>query len=237
MRPFNLALAASFAVFAVAATADERAKSIRICVQFIEVAHPALTEMLAGPDTAGPQLHDKALALAKDGRAKLLESSVVMTRPGRKATVQSIREMIYQTEYVPPQLPQAPPAPPPKKPLVRPALGDFDAWETRNLGTTLEIEPWLQNNDGRMIELRFVPEIVQLLRLETFMEYVDQWGDASLRMPIFEVWRVNTSVTLMAGQFEMVGVITPKQNTPGPVTTRKLLVFVRADIVPVPTQP
>jgi len=232
MRLFVIALAGCLAVIALAAAADERPKNIRICIQFIEVAHPDLTEMLTGPDTAGPLLHDKALALAKDGRAKLLETSVVMTRPGQKATVESIREVIYPAEYSPPGLPQAPP--PPKQPLIRPDL--YDAWETRNVGTTLEIEPSMAEN-GRNIDLRFVPEIVQLLRLETFKEYVDQWGDASIRMPVFGTWRLNTSVSLLAGQFEMVGVINPKPNTPGPATTRKILVFARADILPVSTQP
>lgn len=68
-------------------------------------------------------------------------------------------------------------------------------------------------------------------------EYVDQWGDASVRMPVLETSRLNTSVSLMPGQFEMVGAITPKPNTPGPAVNRKLLVFVRADILPVPYPP
>jgi hypothetical protein len=61
------------------------------------------------------------------------------------------------------------------------------------------------------------------------MEHTDEWGDASLRMPVFETWRVNSSVTLMAGQSEMVSVITPKSVTPA--VSRKLLVFVRADVI------
>lgn len=235
MRPFIIALAAGFAMLAVAAAADERAKNLRICIQFIEVAHPVLTEFLAGPDTAGPLLHDKALALAKGGTAKLLETCVVMTRSNQKATVESIREVIYPAEYEHCVFPnQLPTPPPPRKPLVRPDI--YCAWETRNVGTTLQIEPSLAEN-GRIIDLRFVPEIVQLIRLDTWMEHVDQWGDASVRMPIFGTWRLNTSVSLLAGQFEMVGVITPKPSTPGPAATRKLLVFVRADILPVPSQP
>ena len=235
MRPFAIALAAGLAVVAVAAAADERPKNLRICIQFIEVPHPVLTEMLASPDAAGPPLHDKAIALAKDGTAKVLETCVVMTRPGQKATIESIREVIYPSEYEPCVLPnQSPPPPPPKKPFVRPDLGN--AFETRNVGSTLEIEPSLAEN-GRMIDLRFVPEIIQLIRLDTWMEHVDRWGDASGRMPVFGTWRLNTAVTLLAGQFEMVGVITPKPNTSGPAVTRKLLVFARADILPVPFQP
>ena len=93
---------------------------------------------------------------------------------------------------------------------------------------TFEIEPTLGAND-QIIDLRFVPEIVSLLRLDTWMEHTDEWGDASLRMPVFETWRVNARVTLMAGQFEMVSVITPK--SAAPAVSRKLLVFVRADVI------
>ena len=242
MRPFAIALSASLAALALATAAEDRPKNLRICVQFIEVPHPVLTELMAATDTSGPVLHDKALALAKDGTVKLLETCVVMGRSGQKATVESIRELIYPTEYEPPGPWPPVPAPalgqatqtPPKKPLIRPNFGN--AFETRNVGSTLEIEPSLDAT-GRMIDLRFVPEILQLVRMDTFMEHIDQWGDASIRMPVFETSRLNTSVTLMAGQFEMVGAITPKPNTPGPAVTRKLLVFVRADILPVPSQP
>lgn len=233
MRPITFALAASLAMPALAGAADHRPKNLRVCVQFVEVPHPVLTELLAGPDTAGPVLHDKALALAKDGTVKLLESCVVMCRSGQKATVESICEMIYPTEYEPPGHEPIPP-PTPKKPSVRPNL--FVAFETRNTGTTLEVEPTL-SEDGKIIDLRLVPEIVQLIRVDTFMEHVDKWGDASSRMPVFATWRLSTGVTLMAGQFEMIGVITPKPNAPVPAVLRKLLVFVRVDVLPVSSQP
>jgi len=239
MRPITIALAVSLAMPALAGAADYN-PNLRVCVQFVEVPHPVLTELLAGPDTAGPVLHDKALALAKDGTVKLLETCVVISRSGQKATVESICEMIYPIEYDPPVFPstvpagQLPPPQPPKKPRVRP--DSFYAFETRNVGTTLEVEPTL-SEDGKIIDLRLVPEIMQLIRLDTFMEYVDKWGDASSRLPVFGTWRLSTGVTLMAGQFEMIGVITPKPNAPVPAVLRKLLVFVRADVLPVSSQP
>lgn len=238
MRPLLAALLASFAVLAVAVAAEDGPRNIRICIQFIEVPHPVLTELMADPKTAGPALHDKVLALANDGAVKLLETCVVTGKHGQKATVESIRETIYPTEYEPPQLPGTQSSrfaqPPQQQPLVRPEPPS--AWETRNVGTTLEIEPCLADT-GRMVDLRFVPEIIQLARLDTFKEYIDWWGDASIRMPVFQTWRTNTSMTLLAGQFAMVGVITPKPNGAGPTVTRKLLVFARADILPVLTGP
>jgi hypothetical protein len=49
---------------------------------------------------------------------------------------------------------------------------------------------------------------------------------------IFETWRCNTSINLTPGKFEFVSALTPKANAPVPAVSRKILVFVRADIQP-----
>ena len=209
------------------AAAERQPQHVRVSVQYIEVPHPVLTELLAGKEKGGPALHAKAIALAKEGKAKILETCMVVCRSGRKATVESFSEVTYPTDWefmrndrvgsVQPI--QSPPS-------LRPV--DFNGFETRKAGVTFEIEPTLGENE-HLIDLRYVPEVVSLLRVDTWMEHTDQWGDASLRMPVFETWRVNDSVILMAGQFEMVSVITPK--SAAPAVSRKLLVFVRADVI------
>jgi type II secretory pathway component GspD/PulD (secretin) len=205
----------------ICAAYQDPPKHLRVSVQYIETTHSVLTEMLAGKEKGGAAVHAKAIALAKDGKAKILETCMVVCRSGQKATVESRREVIYPTEYQPPgsDMPI---------PNMNPHLRNYYAFETRNTGVTFEIEPTLGAND-QIIDLRFVPEIISVLRFDTWMEHTDEWGDASLRMPVFETWRVNTSVTLRAGQSEMVSVITPKSVTPA--VSRKLLVFVRADVI------
>ncbi|MEO5715228.1 MAG: hypothetical protein ABIT37_17245 [Luteolibacter sp.] len=218
----------------IAAGNSERLAQIRVCLQFIEVPHATLTEMLAGHETSGQALHDKAIALAKDGRAKLMETCMVVCRSGQKATLESIREEIYPTEYAPPELPCGNlsnvrlASDPPANPLFRSPT----AFDTRNTGVTFEVESTLSANGA--IDLRLSPEIVTPLRLETWMEHVDQWGDGSIRMPIYESWRVNTSISVESGKFELVSALTPKANAPVPAVSRKILVFVRADILPAP---
>jgi hypothetical protein len=215
-------------------TATQEPQSIRVSVQYIEVAHPVLTEMLAGKDKGGPAMHAKAITLAKDGKAKILETCMVVCRSGQKATIESLREVIYPPEYHPPEIVWDPPPTPEQRAAmapnfpVNPVFRSISVFETRNTGVTFEIEPTLGANE-QIIDLRFVPEIVNLLRVDTWMEHTDEWGDASLRMPVFETWRVNSSVSLLAGQFEMVSVITPKSAPPA--VSRKLLVFVRADVI------
>lgn len=212
---------------------QENPKQIRVSLQFIEVAHPVLTEMLA----AGQPMHDKAFALAKEGKARILETCMVMCRSGRKATLESIREEIFPTEYTSPQLPCGNPSnvrlasDPPTNPLFRSPT----AFDTRNTGVTFKVESTVSSNGT--IDLHLSPDIVTPLRLETWMEHVDRWGDASIRMPIYESWRLNTSINVESGKFELVSAISPKSNAPVPAVMRKILVFIRADILPVPASP
>ncbi|MCU0780047.1 MAG: hypothetical protein MUF04_02970, partial [Akkermansiaceae bacterium] len=112
-------------------------------------------------------------------------------------------------------------------PLFRPPV--FPCWDIRNVGTTLEIEPSI--SDDGMIDLRILPEIVTLADMTTWVDFRDEWGDASMRMPVFQTLRVNTSQFLTPGWFELAAVLTPEPAAPGPVPDRRIMVFVRADII------
>jgi len=159
---------------------------------------------------------------------------MVICRSGQKASLETIREEIYPTEYAPPGLPCGNlsnirlPTDPPANPLFRAPT----AFETRNTGVTFNVEATL-SSDGT-IDLVLSPQMVTRLRLETWMEHVDQWGDGSMRMPIFETLRFTTSNSVESGKFELVSALTPKANAPVPAVSRKILVFVRADILPDP---
>lgn len=225
MKCFLLAL--SLAACGIAAGTQERPKLIRVSLQFIEVPHASLTEMLAGPG-----VHEKAIALSKDGRGKILESCTLVCLSGQKASLETIREEIYPTEYTPPQLPCGNPSNVrlASDPPVNPATRSPTAFDTRDTGVTFELEA-LAETDGS-IELRLSPEIVTRLRLETWMEHTDRWGDGSVRMPIFQTLRAQSSITVAPGKFELVSALTPKMDPPAPAVSRKILVFVRADVLP-----
>lgn len=216
----------------------EMPQHVRVWTQYVEVPHPTLSGWLNGEKRSGQEIHAEAVKLAKGSGAKIIETNMVICRTGQRATIESIREEIYPTEYEPPWLPGS---------LVRPFPGFDDpmklrantpfAFETRNTGVTLEVEATI-GDDESIIELRLIPEIVTRLRLETWMEHVDQWGDASYRMPVYETWRTNTAINLFAGKFELASVITPIAKLPSPLIPKRVLLFVRADLVPPPlTEP
>ncbi|MEP2774627.1 MAG: Amuc_1098 family type IV pilus outer membrane protein [Luteolibacter sp.] len=157
----------------------------------------------------------------------LMTAPSVTARSGQKATIEVIREFIYPTEYEPPELPNSvgtnnnstvggvgggtssssfP---------VTPATPT--AFETKNTGVTLEIEPTIGDNDF-VIDLRFLPEVVEF---EGFINYgspiqspsTDIFGNAvnavitenRIEMPVFSKRSVNTALTIYDGYTVAVG--------------------------------
>jgi hypothetical protein len=94
----------------------------------------------------------------------------------------------------------------------------------------LEMEAFVREGE-RLIDLRLVPEFVTRLRLETMREYLDERGDSSVRMPIYEAWRTNTQLTLRNGRFSLVSVFSPKRRQAAPFVDSRVLLFVRADVL------
>jgi hypothetical protein len=254
MRPLSNAVLACLASLAGATYADTSPPpNIRVCVQFIELPHPVLTELLAGKDQSGPVLHQQAMELVKSSKAKVLESCVLMTRNNSNAAIESSGEVTYPTVYetTPSADAGGSPRTPgalyfgcgggsmlpavPQKPISTTApvaQGNPASFEIRNPGISIEIEPTV-DTDNHIVDLRFESEVVALDHFATMLEQVRPWGGIPFRLPVFKVLRTNTGITLKPGQFELAGLITPKPANPVPPVSRKILLFVRADIIPV----
>ncbi len=156
----------------------------------------------------------------------LMTAPSVTARSGQKATIEIIREFIYPTEYEPPEIPTSTGNGDSSGSIVGGGGGvqSFPvtpatptAFETRNTGVTLEIEPTIGENDY-LIDLRFVPEITEF---EGFINYGSpiQTGGTDLlgnpvqitltenriEMPVFSTRRVNTSLTIYDGYTVAIG--------------------------------
>jgi len=168
--------------------------------------------------------------LAQKKGTDLMTAPSVTARSGQKATIEIIREFIYPTEYEPPQLPQSVGQQGNNNGIGGGGIGGGNsngsfpvtpatptAFETRNTGVTLEIEPTIGENDF-VIDLRFVPEIVEF---EGFINYgspiqttsTDALGNPvtnvltenRIEMPVFSTRRVNTALTIYDGYTVAVG--------------------------------
>ena len=214
---------------------EDNPKQVRVSIQYIEMAHPAMTELLDGGEKSGHAIHAKAMELVKTGEAKILDSSVVVCRSGQNAAAAGILEEIYPTEFENPYREIyggnsgiAFPRP------IDPFRRSMTAFETRNTGLTFQVEANVGDNP-RLIDLRFSPEFVRRIRLDTWLEHSDQWGKVSFLTPVYERWGTEAWVTLSSGQFELSSVITPRTQAPPPAISRRVLLFVRADVLETPS--
>lgn len=210
----------------ICAAHQDPPQHIRMSFQWIEVPHPLLTELTSGEKKTGAALHAEVLAQVKQGKAKLLNTDVMVCKSAQRTTIQSIREEIFPTEYSPPGSENMPSYPP-----FSPGVRSIVAFEPRDTGVMIEVEPTL-GNDDRIISLRMNAEIVKPGPLVTWMEHKDRWGDAAVRMPFYERWNVSTCPSLLDGKFEFVSLISPKTPQPAPAVIHKIMLFVRADVLP-----
>ncbi len=223
-----------------ASPAEPPPSLIRVQAEFIEVSQAQLADLMFGehaPATDGA-LRQQVGELITQGQASLVETLMVMTQAGRKATAESVREFIYPTKFEPPSAPDevrsdakaGQPVPAPRDFAVGPMPSASDS---RNLGATLEIEPNLEDN-GSAIKLRVVAELIYHVRNEIWAEWKDRRGTAHVQMPILYTVRCNTIVTTASGKFLMVAALSPKNPDGLPDPARKLMLFVKCDLLNTP---
>src|SRR6478735_9289054 len=126
--PLGLALALACSWFALATLShaqtgtpeydplgefNDLPKQIRVQVEYIDMSHEQLTELMFGdkPAANDGELRKQVAQLVKDGKATIVETMLCVARSGQKATSESIEEFIYPTEYEPASAPVEKPAP------------------------------------------------------------------------------------------------------------------------------
>lgn len=206
-------------------------KSVRVQLEYIDLAHHTLTRLLMedqAPTTNAKELCMKIQKLVESGDAKILETQVAIARSGEMARVESIEEYIYPTEYDPPVTPSED-----NKEKANPVdLAGYMPWafETRNVGSTLEIEPTIGENDT-MVNIRLEPEIVWHSGNILWQEYKDGNGNVyKVEMPNFYTIRTTTALTCIGGQYNMIGVLSPKDDNGKVNFERKVILFLKCDI-------
>jgi general secretion pathway protein D len=184
-----------------------------------------------------PQFQVVVRALNQKKGVDLLSAPRVMTKSGQRAIIEIVREFRYPTQFQPPQIPQTVGA---VKTDSQGIVGDLipigssstvpvtpttpTAFETRNTGVTLEVEPVI-GPDGITIDLNLVPQVVEF---EGFINYGSPILSPSssfldtvasivrttpqnvitpnvINQPIFSTRKVTTSVSIWDGQTVVLG--------------------------------
>lgn len=214
---------------------------IRVQVEFVDMSHETLTKLLfnSKPATSdATSLRQQVQDLVSKNEAKVLETLIAVAQQGSKATTESLHEFIYPTEFTPSAVEEridrindAQKATAESGLCFNPSTPT--AFETRNVGSTLEIEPRI-DKESQTIDLRFVPEIVWHTGNTVWHEGKDSNGNPfKMPMPDFYSIRLNTAISCINGQYAFAGALSPKDDKGDSEMSRKLMVFVKCDILAV----
>ncbi len=203
-------------------------RQITVYYEFIEVDHLDFSDWLFENvmDSDGTEFRNAVQQWIKEGKAEIIESATVLARSGQRAKVESIDEYIYPTEYNPSKAPNEVTL---KDGAEAPiAATSPTAFETRNLGTTLEVDPVL-GADNTTIDMNMSPENVLL-------EGVEKWHHKSVdprfqtNFPTFYTMKITTQVTGHDGRYIFVGATRPLKAADPERKNPLVLHFVRGDV-------
>lgn len=192
---------------------------VRVDVLMLSVPEEKLLPLL-------PQLRDpdqiigaeRALLTMVANREAVLESwPEVTTYDGTRAVCESIVESRYPVEFISAgieaflpasALPAAKTPPTPAEKAVDALFVSGQAvprtFETRNLGATLEVEPYI-SPDNKAVTLSICPQAVRLERTAEFPSGIASNGQKiTVQQPIFTTSKVNTSLTLRDGERRLI---------------------------------
>ena len=170
-----------------------------------------------------PQFQVILRALSQKKGIDLVSAPKVTTKSGSTAKIEIVREFRYPTQFDPPQLSAT------QGSTYAPVVPNSpSAWETKNTGITLEVEPTV-GPDSYTIELRLAPRVIEF---DGFINYgspiyasvassvttlvapivsfllpsaVFEATPNTINQPVFSVREVETQVSVYDGQTVVMG--------------------------------
>ena len=202
---------------------------IHIYQEWIEVDHILFSDWLFENrlNDNGTQLRQKTQEWIKQGKAVIVDSVIVSGESEVRSKTESGEEYIYPTEYDPAEVPSSVTL---KNGAEAPVTAvNPTAFETRLLGTRLEVEPVLRAN-GKIVDLNLASEIV---RLKDVIHWHHQQTDNRFqtKLPVFHTQKITTQVKAVAGRYTFLGTTRPMTPTNPKITENPIILqFVRADV-------
>lgn len=169
---------------------------------------PARAAVMLREKPSDRKFYEALVASLASGEAIQEELTVIRGRSGNKARTRSNREYIYPTEFIPSMVTTSSAKTKEEIPLkaaspevVVPAAPT--AFETRDTGLTIEIEPTMGENRSS-VELRMFYDHVGLAERS-------KWGrgTSEIEMPYFESQRITTHMLIPMGVPTLVGTPNP----------------------------
>ncbi|MES2505214.1 MAG: Amuc_1098 family type IV pilus outer membrane protein [Verrucomicrobiota bacterium] len=177
---------------------------------------------------SNPEFQGVLRALAQKKGIDLASQPSVVTRSGQKASVEITRELIYPTEFDPPQIPtnfgqsniinnpNPGPGPLPTLPTrLPPAVvtpSTPTAFEMRKTGVVLDVEPVI-SDDGRTVDLTVTPQFTEFSGFVNYGSPIRTLFEGSfleltpnlIFQPVFDSRKIITSVKIYDGATVVLG--------------------------------
>ena len=229
-----------------ATAADEEMKTqpvmLRITAEWFAMSGDTYSKLLDKNRSGGDgSLREQVTALVAQGEARLFDLASGTTRPGLPVRIASVQELIHPTEFDP-DADKFQTSPPDGEPFPQTQLFTFNtfptglvppAYDTRELGSCLEADLVLQRA-GRTIAAIVTPSWTALSGWNGFGKYKDANAEVEMRMPRICKLSFKSQFIFTDGAPMLVSVLSP--STPEGVTdpSKKLLVFIRVDVLRLP---
>ncbi len=180
----------------------EESEPVNISICYEAFSLPlAMAADLQRQNLSDPALYTKLISeLGKESvRQEILQ--IVRGRSGERAASESISEHVYPVEYGPAKIDNNEDAAKPNSEPATVGVGVYaTTYETRNIGTTLEVEP-IMGDDRRIVDLRLLPQLVTLAGYSNW----ETPSSPGVKMPDFEKQAVDTAVTVMVDKPFLLG--------------------------------
>ncbi|MDF1739669.1 MAG: hypothetical protein P1U86_10955 [Verrucomicrobiales bacterium] len=201
-------------------------------------------------------LRDHLGGMVKNGKAALVETVWMRSRSGQRAKSESIRETIYPTEFDPPEIPNTlGVVPNPVKVKVKPGetataqavlpplavtggggsgaeilmtSATPTAFETRNVGTTVETDAVLSNDDG-LARISLAPEMISYHGRQFYLRPGSEnvpWGVDHISSPLFYAMKTSLQMKAKPGHYNLLGMFTPPEKP-----KRKVIALLKMDLI------
>ena len=184
----------------------------------LDSASPAAFRLLGA--FTDPQFQATVRAVSQKKGVDLMSVPSVITKSGVKAEINLVRELIFPTEFEPPEIPQNLTTTIPSG-NVNLIFGTSDfapvtpstptAFDMRKVGITLEVEPVI-SEDGRKVDLTLLPQSTDF---EGFIDYGEDINNPiygtvqvvqnDILQPIFRTNKLSTGVTIWDGATVVLG--------------------------------
>ncbi len=229
MKPLALLFLLAFAPLYAA---DLVQGNILITTDFLQVDAAVANELMHGnkPATSGKEWHSVLAGLLQDKTTTALASLSVTTKGGQRATVESVLEKIYATEFKPAEGRKE------HSPAVPATFSGVDvptpcAFEMKPVGARMEVDPVIAP-DGTTIELTLAPELTVYLGDDAMVTLPGEGGDKPvITMPRYYDLKTQTSVAIADGGSALIAVLVPQKEDGTQDIAKRVLIFTTARLV------